>query len=546
MRRNIKCNAMQFIKGIGLAMVLILSACNNEQFFEQDAPPVTEWKKIADMEMGIANAYRLTLVQNESSCWNFMPFVHFGQSDIVREISVNGGWNSNVTYSRDFQQRIGQTDKYAICYSVILYCNNMLDFIAKDPFPNATEIDKTKNISRIKGEALFLRALAYYHLLIWYTPAFDPQGTNDSKLLTLRINTPTTVDLALTNTPVETKLIYDQVVKDFTEAKSLLPLKWETGMNIAYKFGRASKHAAGAYLGRTLMLMGKYNEALAELDGVLNDAAQSRTLEADPETNWVNNNATVPWASNEVIWYAFFADINLATNFRHNLQFHYFDNAIFPNPDDWRDWWIWSLNTKTVKRVGMMADDNSIPASWANDKRSKLYHRFEGYDNSLPSTTKYNYTYFVNRAFEGRVGKADPVYLCKKYFRVPLVGQSKTAAPQNLPIIRSSELYLWRAALKQVTAKGGQAADLNLVRQRAWDTTKSGAFVPLTDAQATWDLIDQEWVKEMAFEGDRVIWLQMFKKPIGPGDRTVADVVAPYPNFFYPIPLAETDFNPKN
>ena len=546
MKINIKSDVAKFIKGASLILVLMFSACQNDQFFEKDAPPVTEWRTVSDMEMGIANAYRLTIVQNESACWNFMPFVHFGQSDIVREISVNGGWNSNVTYSRDFQQRIVQTDKYAICYSVILYCNNMLDFIAKNPFPNATEIDKTKNIARIQGEALFLRALAYYHLVTWYAPAYDPAGTNDTKLLSLRLVTPTTLDLALDNTPATTKAIYDQIVKDFTDAKALLPLKWETGMNNAYKFGRASKHAAGAYLARTLTLMGKTTEALAELDGVLNDTSIPRTLEVDPETNWINNAATTAWTSPEIVWYGFYADINLSTNFRHNMQFHYFDNAIFPNVDDWRDWWIWSLNTKTVKRVGMMADDNSVPANWANDKRAKLFHRWEGYDNTLPSTTKYNYTYLVNRAFEGRVGKADPVYMSKKYFRVPLVGQSKTAAPQNLPIIRSAELYLWRAALKQVTNKGGQAADLNLVRQRAWDSTKSGAYVPLTDALATWDLIDQEWVKEMAFEGDRVIWLQMFKKPIGPGDRTGADVAAPYPNFFYPIPLSETDFNPKN
>ncbi|NEW85545.1 MAG: RagB/SusD family nutrient uptake outer membrane protein [Mariniphaga sp.] len=546
MKINIKSDVAQVIKVACLALVMILSACNNDQFFEKDAPPVTEWKTVADMEFGIANAYRLSLIQNESSCWNFMPFVHFGQSDIVREISVNGGWNSNVTYSRDFQQRIGQTDKYAICYSVILYCNNMLDFIAKDPFPTASETDKTKNISRIKGEALFLRALAYYHLLIWYSPAYDPQGANDTKLLALKLNTPITVELALDNTPASTKLIYDQVVKDFTDAKVLLPLKWETGMNNAYKFGRASKHAAGAYLARTLMLMGKNTEALAELDGVLNDGSMPRTLEADPETNWLNNSATASWTSPEIVWYAFFADINLSTNFRHNMMLHYFDNAIFPNPDDWRDWWIWSLNTKTVKRVGMMADDNSVPAGWANDKRAKLFHRFEGYNNALPSTTKYNYVHLVNRAFEGRVGLVDPVYMSKKYYRVPLAGQSKTAPPQNIPVLRSAELYLWRAALKQVTNKGGQAADLNMVRQRAWDVAKSGAYVPLTDAQATWELIDQEWIKEMAFEGDRVIWLQMFKKPIGSGDRTVADVNAPYANFFYPIPLSETDFNPKN
>lgn len=528
-----------------LTLLLAFTGCENDSFFELDAPPVTKWKTVADMEMGIANAYRLSIIQNESACWNFMPFVHFGQSDIVREISVNGGWNSNVTYSRDFQQRIGQTDKYSICYQVILYCNNMIDFINSDPFPNATEADKSKNINRIKGEALFLRALAYYHLLIWYAPAYDKDGANDSKLLTLRTTTPVNLDLALDNSLALTKDIYDQVINDLTDSKTLLPLKWETGMHNAYKFGRVNKHAAGAFLARALMLMGRYDEALTELNAVLDDSAMPRKLESDPEANWTNNNATAGWASSEIIWYGFYADINLASNFRHNLMFHYFDNVIFPNVDDWRDWWIWSLNTKTVKRCGMMADDNSVPASWANDKRSKLYHRFEGYNSSLPSTTKYNYTYLVNRSFEGRVGKEDPVYMSKKYYRVPIVGQSKTAPPQNLPIIRSAELYLWRAALKQVTGKGGQAADLNIVRQRAWDTTKSGAFIPLTDAQANWEMIDQEWVKEMAFEGDRIIWLQMFRKPIGGGDRNIADVNPPYPNFYYPIPLSETDFNKK-
>jgi len=544
---NIKSNKIntKLLSVIGLTLFLTFAGCNNEEFFEFDAPPMTSWKSVADMEMGIANAYRLTILGNENVCWHIMPFIHFGQSDIVREIGVNGGWNSNVMYSRYFQQRITQTDKLSICYQVILYCNNMIDFVDSNPFPDATEADKTKNIGRIKGEALFLRALAYYHLLIWYAPAYDKDGANDSKLLPLRIKTPVNMDIALDNTPVPTKDIYEQVVKDFTEAKALLPLKWETGMHNAYKFGSTNKHAAGAFLARTLMQMGKYNEALTELNAVLDDPSMPRTLVSDPEANWLNNSGTTPWVSSEVIWYGFYADINLSPNFRHNMVWHWFDNLIFNYRDLWRDWWIWSLNTKTLKRCGMMAEDNSLPASWANDKRSKLFHRFEGYDNSLPPTTTWNYTYLVNRGFEGRVGKNDPVYISAKYYRVPAVGQTTKEPPQNLPIIRSAELYLWRAALKQVTGKGGQAADLNIVRQRAWDTAKSGPFVPLTDAQATWDMIDQEWVKEMGFEGDRIVWLQMFRKPIGPGDRNVPDVNPPYPGFYFPIPLNETDFNKK-
>ena len=124
-----------------------------------------------------------------------------------------------------------------------------------------------------------------------------------------------------------------------------------------------------------------------------------------------------------------------------------------------------------------------------------------------------------------------------------MVGQSKTAAPQNLPIIRSAELYLWRAALKQMLGKGGQSDDLNIVRKRAWDSSKSGMYKPLSDAETTWEMIDQEWVKELAFEGDRIIWLQMFRKPIGPGERNVESINPPYTNFYYPVPLSETDFN---
>ncbi len=524
-----------------LLLLLTVSSCNEKEFFELEAPPITAWKTVSDMEFGIGNAYRLTVMGNENAMWNFAPFIHFGMSDIVREISVNGGWNSNITYSRDTDQRINQTNKYSICYSVILYCNNMIDFVNSDPFPNASASDKAKNIDRIKGEALFLRALAYYHLLIWYTPAYDIQGPNDSKLLTLRLKTPTDLDIALDNKPTPTSQIYDQVVKDFTEAKNLLPLKYEAGMHQAYQFGRASKHAAGAYLARTLMLMGKYDAALTELDAVLNDPALPHPLTSDPTANWKNNSATVPWKNSEVIWYGFFADQNLSI--RHNLQFHYFDNITFPNVDDWRDWWIWALNTSTTKRVGMQAEDSSVPEAWKNDKRSELYHRFEGYNADLPSTTKRNMTWIVNRGVEGRVGKNDPVYLSKKYYQTPAFGQAKNEPPQNLPIIRSAELYLWRAALKQVTGKGDPAPDLNTVRQRAWDTAKKGAFVPLSTAEANWEQIDREWIREMAFEGDRVIWLQMFRKPIGPGDRDVPALNAPYPKLYWPIPLSETDFN---
>ena len=83
---------------------------------------------------------------------------------------------------------------------------------------------------------------------------------------------------------------------------------------------------------------------------------------------------------------------------------------------------------------------------------------------------------------------------------------------QNVPIIRSAELYLMRAGIKALKGLGGQATDLNIVRSRSWDTSIGGAYQSLTDSQVSWEVVDNEWIKELAFESDRIMWLQSFKK----------------------------------
>ncbi len=538
---------------IGLSLLLTLAGCHKEDFFELKAPPETAWRTVDDMEMGISNAYRLTLwptitaltsdFWNNTTSWNHMPYVHMGQSDLVRELAP-----TNSFFSRDFDSRfdnnsVGIYMKFGTLYQTILACNLMLEFIEGDPFPKATQVEKI-NISRLKGEALFLRAMAYYHLLIWHTPAYDLNGANDDRILPLRLTTPKTMDAALDNAPVPTKDIYEQVVKDYTEAKALLPLKWEPGMHPAYRFGRATKHAAGAFLARTLLQMGRYDEALNELNEVLDDSSMPRTLTNNPLANFENNSATEPWTDPEIIWYGFYADMLLTHNFRHPLPYHWSSTLYFPRKDDWRQWTVFSINNKTLIRCGMMDKDVStkVPDGWKNDKRFDFFHIYEGYNNRLPESLRWNLRWLVNRGYEGRVGLVDPVYVCKKYYRVPSKENATTEPHQNLPIIRSAELYLWRAALKQVTGIGGQAADLNIVCRRAWDTAKSGPYIPLTDADATWDRIDIEWIKEMSWEGDRIVWLQMFRKPIGPGFQDVPDVLPPYQGFYFPLPLTETDF----
>ncbi|NJN26595.1 MAG: RagB/SusD family nutrient uptake outer membrane protein [Cyclobacteriaceae bacterium] len=541
-------NKVKYIVLQSLIFLFVATGCTKDEFFELKSPPNTGWESVRDMEYGITSVYRQFVNKNEDGIWFLDPFIHYGMSDIVREIGQNGGWSTDAIVRRETDQRLSKVDHLGMGYKTILYSNNMLDFIETDPFPDATEVDKEMNINRIKGEALFLRAMAYYHLLTWYAPAYDINSANDSRILPLRLNAPKTIGLALNNAPVETQLVYDQVVEDLRTAKGLLPLKYKSGMHPAYEFGRANKHAAMAALARVLILMGRYDEALVELNGVLDDPELSRALETDPEDVWLNN-STTPTNNGEVIWYGYYADIEAAQSMKiHEIRiWGYFINSIYQDPSQTKNWWIWGINRGTLLRCGMLNEDNTVPHSWTYDKRNILFNRFHGYNpkmNEGLARSQQRVDSLYGKAFAPFVGFDDPVFISSKYYRVPAIADLGSEPPQNIPIMRSAELYLWRAALKQVTGKGGQADDLNIIRERSWDTA-GGAYVPLSDGETTWDVIDQEWVKEMSFEGDRIIWLQMFKKPIGPGDRIGVDpVYPPYEGMNWLVPLGETDFYP--
>lgn len=527
----------KYAAGLLLAPLLVgslgLNSCQNDKFFELEAPPVTEWKNISDLELAISTPYRTTFVNGEGSIGIMTHFIHLLMSDMVRRIQDNPGWMSAEVYLRETEKRVGNTEsKYRPAYVTISACNFILDFLAKDPFPNASESDRQNNIDRIKGEALFLRAYNYYYLAQLHAPAYDPAGANDSRILVLRTKFSADVTTALDNAPATTKEVYDQIAADFMEAKNLLPKEWKAGMPQAYRHGRATKHAAAFYYAKTLLHMGKFAEARQELDIILSDPEKPRTLEANPEVVFENNSSGSPFNNPEVIFYGFYAD-ELRSSLRHPINIYYFSNKLFPDPNDFRDWWIVSLDNQVMDKANIMVN-KELTEEWKNDKRSKLYYLWKGADASATVKGKDNLEYMTNANIAPYVGKDDPVLMGNKYYRVPRY--------QNIPLIRSAEAYILRAAIKMQDNDGtGAAADLNVVRQRAWDTTKSGPFVPLTTA--TWDDVDNEWIRELAFEADRVSFLQMFRKPIGPAGREgVAPVLPPYTDLYWKIPIGETDF----
>lgn len=134
-------------------------------------------------------------------------------------------------------------------YYTINVCNFALSRCGED---NSQLTEKMKHI---KGQMLFLRGLAYYNLAGYYQnpPLITDYETYSS--LDGLYGKNSTYDEVL-----------DQVEKDFSEAKDLLPSR-DKGSEWAG--GRATCGSAAGYYARTLMVRHKYSEALTVLKDII-------------------------------------------------------------------------------------------------------------------------------------------------------------------------------------------------------------------------------------------------------------------------------------
>ena len=135
-------------------------------------------------------------------------------------------------------------------YYTINVCNFITSKVGDD---NSALSEKLK---RIKGQAVFIRGLAYYNLVNYYQALPLITSYEDYSSLDKLYGTNNTYDEVL-----------DQVEKDFSEAMTLLPSRDEGG---EWAKGRATCGAAAGYYARTLMQRHKFSEALVVLKDIIN------------------------------------------------------------------------------------------------------------------------------------------------------------------------------------------------------------------------------------------------------------------------------------
>lgn len=236
-------------KTISILTLVMLSTSGCSDTFLELAPisqtgAINFYKTPADFQASITGAY--ATLQQAGMYGNWFLFTDERSDNTEQE--ENSGVSQPYGDFDIFQ--VGTTNPYIVenwnaHYQLINRVNTILDRIVDVSFTNATQKDQ------FTGEALFLRALAYFNLVQVY---------GDVPLVTKAI-TPAEAYASL-RTPAAD--VYKQIIDDLTQAATKLPLRY-TGNDV----GRASKGAAQGLLGKVYLTRRQFTEATQTLKALI-------------------------------------------------------------------------------------------------------------------------------------------------------------------------------------------------------------------------------------------------------------------------------------
>lgn len=509
------------------------NGCNDEEFFTLSNPPEEPWLKLRDFERAPVGAYYLAF--RKGSWNNLIGGTRLLKSTQGDNVQLLPGTSANIPFNEMYGRMANiEIDKtrnaFVTAYQIIASCNAALDFIGENegnPFPNASDADIQNNLRRIEGELYFMRSYAYWVLTSIFLPPYESGGNAGSGLLPLRLSFVDNFDGAKAPEMGTVPEIYAQILADLNKAKSLLPERFDPSLHHpSYEFGRANRFTAAAMLAKVYFMMDRGDEAIQELNYVIDQNGGDYDLSEDPieAFNKDNNNR-----GKEVLWYALYYDpVNRVGPDELSSMTLRRQVTTGANTFQRCTWNQFTISYHTLDNIGWMEDplngNYSLTEEALQDKRfNQLYRKLEGY-NPNPNADP-----FVYETIHAEV--ETPMVWCDKYYRGQQIG-----ILANIPVIRLAEMYLTRSLLRLRSGDtGGATNDLNIVRERA-------GIGPL-QGNISEETIDIERIKELAFEGDRTDYLRSAKKSIPGGDRGVQ--VEPFSSgsFVWVLPQSELDLN---
>ena len=248
-----------------LAVVFGMASCNDE--LELRNPNNQTTYDFGDSESELQEAV--------ISCYNRIrlegTFASVGYTmDAVRGDEI---WNASQIWYLPYDNLnisaggddIGTQWIWRDCYHVVNRCNFVLQKV------ETCELSE-KSYKEIKGQALFLRALAYYTIATYYqtAPLFNDYAQYSS-METMYAPCVPQDDL------------FNQIDADLVEAMQILPSRNVGG---EWAGGRATCGAAAGYYARSLMFRHKFADALAVLKDIIAGKYGSYKLMADYGDNF--------------------------------------------------------------------------------------------------------------------------------------------------------------------------------------------------------------------------------------------------------------------
>ncbi|MEL6275342.1 MAG: RagB/SusD family nutrient uptake outer membrane protein [Bacteroidota bacterium] len=241
--------------GIGLAMlfaITITTSCD-EDILNQTNPnvitPASFYSTAEDARKAIIGTYSPLTDILYYTRMNVFATVY--RSDLVNGFATSERTDPGRFAAESNKNMVGWT--WRPMWKIISRANAVLENVP------AIEMDQSEK-NAILGEAHYLRAFNYFHLVRFY---------RNIPLTTTTIS----IDEARQALQVPPEEVYAQIVADLREAQNLLPAQW-TGDNV----GRATSGAATGLLGHVLLTTQDYAGAKEEFQKII-DSGRYRLVE---------------------------------------------------------------------------------------------------------------------------------------------------------------------------------------------------------------------------------------------------------------------------
>lgn len=369
---------------------------------------------------------------------------------------------------------------WSYAYYTIARANNVINNLDDKVGKDATQ----QQVNNVKAEALFIRALCYFDLVITYCQPYNYNATEDDKM-----GVPLVLVTENGKPARDSKEnVYNQIVADLLQAESIMADDYVRA-GVTDKAATPTKPAIQALLSRVYLYMNKWQEAADYATKVINN----KKYELAPADAYAAmfSAATAP-EGGEIIFEVYGSDKN-----------EYWDNS---------GWAHLPYMTTT--------DDQGSHGDVCATK--DLYDLYSEGDVRKSMFKQHGNDYFPTK-YSGKPKDSDPKYT-------------------NVPILRLSEMYLNRAeAIINGASIQGVTAESDL---RKIATVRGASQTAAATKQGVFD----ERRRELAFEGHITADYARCNKSMTRkdfDDSKNKDVAFPSYMWALPIPHRELTANPN-